>query len=392
MKYDFDTIIPRRNTNSLKYDFARERGKPENVLPLWVADMDFQVPSEVTQKLVNVAQHGIFGYTETKQDYFEAVRNWFEKGFGYAPEAGWLVKSPGVVFAIATAIRAYTSPGDSVMIQQPVYYPFSEVVRSNSRRLISNQLMYRDGRYEIDFDDFNRKLEAHRVKLFILCNPHNPVGRVWTEDELMAMGDLCLRHGCLVVSDEIHCDFIYPGYKHTVFSTLSPEHAANTILCTAPSKTFNLAGLQVSNIFIRHSVLRQKFRRQMLGAGYSQLNTMGLAACQAAYEHGQDWLTQLKAYVTANLDFLRDFIVKRLPQIKLVEPQGTYLVWLDFSGLKMDAGELNDWIVNRAGLWLDDGPIFGLGGEGFQRINIACPRAILEQALLQLEQALKSDK
>ncbi len=389
-KYDFDTVPSRRNTGSLKFDFARERGKPDDILPLWVADMDFRIPDEVVEALVEVARHGIFGYTDTKQDYFDAVAQWFSHGFGYAPEPDWLVKTPGVVYAIAMALRAFTTEGDAVMIQEPVYYPFSAVIRSNGRRLVSNELVYAQGRYGIDLADFERKLIDERVRLFVLCSPHNPVGRVWTRDELAAMGDLCLKHGCMIVSDEIHCDFVYPGHTHTMLPTLSPELARNTILCTAPSKTFNLAGLQASNIFIPNPHWRNAFEREMLKTGYSQLNTMGLAACRSAYIHGRPWLEQLKAYVKGNLDFLRDFVETRLPRIRLIEPEGTYLVWLDFSALGMSPAALDEWVVNRARLWLDDGPIFGRGGAGFQRINIACPRATLQTALKKLETAMQS--
>jgi len=392
MIYNFDEIIDRRNTNSIKYDFAKERGKPEDTIPLWVADMDFRTLPEVTQALVKVSEHGIFGYSEVKEDYFTTLYNWYSRHFGWNIKHEWLVKTPGVVYAIAAAIRAFTEKGDGVMIQRPVYYPFSETILANRRILVNNPLIYKEGVYQIDFEDFESKILSNNVKLFILCNPHNPVGRVWTREELIKLGDICLKHNVIVVADEIHADFIYEGYKHLVFASLKPEFGAITITCTAPSKTFNLAGLQVSNIFIQDRSLKDRFKEEIAKSGYSQLNTMGLVACRTAYEYGEEWLLQLKKYLTGNLIFVRSFLKERLPQIKLVEPQGTYLVWLDFNSLSLSDDDLEDLIVNKAKLWLDNGLMFGEEGKGFQRINIACPRKILEIAFEQLEAALNTGR
>lgn len=387
MKYNFDEIIERRGTNSLKYDFAVERQKPEGVLPLWVADMDFQTPPEVIAAMTTACNHGIFGYTEAKEPYTQAVMNWFKTRHNWEPESSWLVKTPGVVFAICTAIQAYSAPGDSILIQRPVYYPFTDAILQNNRTLINNPLIFRDGAYHIDIDDFERKIKENQVKLFILSNPHNPVGRVWSEEELIKMGDICLKYGVTVIADEIHADFTYPGHRHIVFAGLKPEYAEITVTCTAPSKTFNLAGLQVSNIFISNRKLRQSFRKTMYQTGYTSLNTLGLAACQAAYEKGGDWLEELKAYLCTNLDYIRTFLSDELPQIKLVEPEGTYLIWLDCRKLGLSDAELDQFILEEAGLWLDNGSMFGPEGEGFQRINIACPRATLQKAFQQLKQA-----
>jgi cystathionine beta-lyase len=337
-----------------------------------------------------LAGHGIFGYTEVKQDYFLALHNWFGQNFQYEVEPSWLVKTPGVVFALALAVRAFTRPGDGVMIQQPVYYPFAQVVSDNGRRLVNNNLLYADGRYRLDLDNFARLLRQWRVKMFILCSPHNPVGRVWTVEELTAMGDICVQHGCVVVSDEIHCDFIHQGFCHHVFASLSPQMADNCLVCTSPSKSFNLAGLQASNIFIKNEKLRGKFTRALAASGYSQLNAMGLAACQSAYTHGGPWLEQLRAYLAGNFALLREFIRSELAPVKLVEPEGTYLAWLDFNALGLSRPQLNDLIINCAGLWLDDGHIFGPSGDGFQRVNLACPRSLLRRALEQLAQALNT--
>ena len=389
MTYDFDKIIERKETNSLKYDFAAERGMPEDVLPLWVADMDFQTPSVVIDALVKVSQHGIFGYSEVKVPYFQAIHDWYQKYFQWKTEESWLIKTPGVVFAICAAVRALTNPDDSVLIQRPVYYPFTNAILDNKRNLINNPLKYQNGRYSIDFDDFESKIKENKVKLFILCNPHNPVGRVWKQEELIQMGEICLKYQVTVLSDEIHADFIYPEYHHTIFANLKPEFAENTITCTAPSKTFNLAGLQVSNIFIKNQMLRRAFRKELYGTGYCQLNTLGLVACQTAYEKGSPWLESLKSYLADNLTYIRNFIKDELPQISLVEPEGTYLLWLDFHDLGLTDSQLDDFIVKQAKLWLDRGTMFGPEGEGFQRINIACPRETLRKAFNQLKQAIE---
>lgn len=390
MDYDFDSIIDRRNTDSIKYDFAKERGKPADILPLWVADMDFQTPPCVIDALVEKSRHGIFGYSDTSQDYFEVLRNWFARNFDWQIKPEWLVKTPGVVYAVCTAVRALTNAGDAVLIQQPVYYPFSESVLANGRKLAVNQLIYAEGRYFMDFEDFENKIVQNNVKLFILCSPHNPVGRVWTKEELIRLGDICAKHGVPVVSDEIHADFIYPGHRHLVFAALKPEFSEITVTCTAPTKTFNLAGLQISNIFIANRNLRFRFMKEIKRSGYSQLNAMGIAACRAAYAGGHEWLTELIAYLTKNLDFVRSFLHENLPKVKLVEPEGTYLLWLDFRGLDLSDEQLDDLMVNKARLWLDSGTMFGAGGEGFSRVNIACPRPIVKAALARLYDAVKS--
>lgn len=388
MAYSLDKIIDRRGTDSLKYDLAARRGMPGNVIPLWVADMDFPSPPEVLEALVEKSRHGIFGYSDTiSDDYFNALADWYSNRFGWQLSPKWLVKTPGVVFAICTAIRALTDEGDAVLIQEPVYYPFAGSVRANDRKLVVNELVYRDGRYSIDFADFEEKIEKNRVKLFILCSPHNPVGRVWTKEELAAMGEICLKYGVKVVADEIHEDFVYPGYRHHVFETVMPEFADITITCTGPTKTFNMAGLQISNVFISNTDLRKRFKQELERTGYSQPNIMGLVACRAAYRHGAKWLDDLISYLVSNLDLLRDFLRKELPFIRLVEPEGTYLVWLDFRALGLPDKELNELIVHKAGLWLNSGPMFGAGGEGYQRINIGCPAAILQEALERLKKA-----
>ena len=390
MTFDFDKVIDRRGTNCLKYDFAVERGRKEDILPLWVADMDFQTAPGIQERLRAAVDHGIFGYSDGKADYFAAVSSWYREKFGWETKEEWLIKTPGVVFALAAAVRAFTEKGDRVLIQQPVYYPFSEVIRDNGRGLINSPLKQVNGRYEMDFEDMERKITENQVKLFLLCSPHNPVGRVWTEEELKKAGELCVKHGVLVVSDEIHSDFTYPGVAHHVFAGLSPEFARISVTCTAPSKTFNIAGLQVSNIFIPDPELRARFQKAVDAVGYSQVNLLGLLACQAAYETGEEWLSAVKEYLYGNLCFLREYLKENLPEIRLVEPEGTYLVWLDFGALGLTEEQRQELIEEKAGLWLDSGAMFGPDGEGFERVNIACPRETLQKALDQLAAAVRN--
>jgi len=321
MAYDFDKIIDRQNTNSLKYDFAVERGKPAGVQPLWVADMDLRVPAQVSEALIRASKHGIFGYSDVKSDYFAPLSRWLDDSFSWKVKNEWLVRTPGVVFAIATAIRSFTAKGDSVLIQRPVYYPFSLTIESNGRQLVNSPLVYKSGRYEIDFVDFEQKIIDNNVKLFLLCNPHNPVGRVWTKDELLRLGDICLKHKVIVVADEIHQDFTYPGHTHYVFANLKEQYKDITITCTAPSKTFNLAGLQISHIFIANEDLRRLFKKELWRTGYSESNALGLVASQAAYTYGRPWLTELKAYLAGNLDLVRRYLAET-PEATLIEPKG----------------------------------------------------------------------
>jgi len=385
--YGFDKPVDRGGTNSIKHNFVKEMGMPEGLVPMWVADMDFLAPEAVVQTLAEYAGRGVFGYTGVKEDYFIALHKWFAERFGFDIQPEWVVKTPGVVFAIAAAINAFTGPGDGVMVQQPVYMAFYHCIKSAGRALVNSPLVYEGGTYRIDFADFEQKIIDEKVKAFVLCSPHNPVGRVWTADELKRIGDICLKHGCLVVSDEIHCDFIYPGYKHHVFGALGDKYLNNAIVCTAPSKTFNLAGLQAANTIIANEDIRKKFNASVARTGYGQPNAAGLAACKAAYEHCGAWVDALVTYLEENFTYLKTFLDKKLPRIKIAEPQGTYLAWLNFKALKLTQAELEDMIVNKAGLWLSGGATFGSEGEGFMRMNVACPKAVLERALDQLEAA-----
>lgn len=389
---DFDKVHNRKNTQCLKYDFAKKRGLPEDVLPLWVADMDFETSSYIEEALIERAKEGIFGYTETQAPYFEIVRDWMKKRHSWEVEEPWLVKTPGVVQALATAVRAFTKPGDGVLIQQPVYYPFHEVIADNDRILVNSPLKQtEDGTYEMDFADLEQKLSSGHVKLFLLCNPHNPVGRVWRKEELSRVGDLCVKYDVKVVSDEIHADFIFKG-EHQVFADIKKEFADISVTCTSPSKTFNLAGMTLSNIFIPNRDLRKAFRKELAAMGISQLGVMGIVACEAAYLHGEEWYHAMLSYVQENIDYTKDYVKKYLPDVKMTDSEGTYLVWLDFRAFGLSQEELDHKIIYEAKLWLDGGSIFGTGGEGFERINVACPRSILQEALDHIRDAFYHDK
>ncbi len=385
---NFDKAVERRGTGCIKYDFAAQWNMPEDVLPLWVADMDFETSSYVVDALTDRLRHGIFGYTDSGERYFNAVKGWMERHHDWKVEEDWLVKTPGVVFALAMAVKAYTEPGDGVLIQQPVYYPFAEVIRDNGRRVVNNSLyLGSDDRYHMNLEDLERKIVEEKIGLLFLCSPHNPVGRVWSREELCGLGDLCVRHHVIVVSDEIHADFVFQG-KHQVFAGLKKEYEPISIICTAPSKTFNLAGLVMSNIFIPDAELRRKFRRQMDAAGVSQLGIMGLTACEAAYTKGEEWYQAMHGYVKANIAYTRQYVEENLPGVRMVEHEGTYLVWLDFRGTGLDEKALEHKIIQEAKLWLDDGAMFGEGGSGFQRVNAACPRKILVEALDRIKAVL----
>ena len=385
---NFDRVINRKGTNCLKYDFAKERGYQEDILPLWVADMDFPTTSYVEDALVELAHHNIYGYTNTKEDFFETVAGWMKKYHRFDVKRDWHFKTPGVCVAIANAIRAFTRPGDAVIIQKPVYYPFSNAVLQNERKLVSSDLIYDGaGHYSIDFDDFEKKIREHDVKLFILCNPHNPVGRVWTREELMSIGKICRRHHVIVFSDEIHFDFVWRG-EHHIFQEVDPSFREFSVTATSPSKTFNLAGLQQSNIFIPNPDLYSRFKKVYDRTGLDEPGVAGVVATKAAYTCGQEWYEAMKKYVRANIDYAIEFVNTRLKGVNIIDPEGTYLIWLDFNGLGLSDQELEDMIVKKAKLWLDRGSMFGENGRGFERINAACPRSVLKEALERISFAI----
>lgn len=384
---NFNNEINRYHTNSLKYDFKKEKNKPEDVIPMWVADMDFRCCEEILNDMHKKIDHGVFGYSKEDNNYFNAIKNWYKKNHNIDLKKEWLITTPGVVFALSTAVKTLTNENDYVLINNPVYYPFTEVVEDNKRKIISSDLIIKNNHYEIDFNDFENKIKDYKVKLFLLCSPHNPVGRVWTKKELDKIIEICKKYNVYIVSDEIHSDFIWKGH-HICLLNYS-DYQDNIILCTSPSKTFNLAGLQVSNIFIPNLKVREKFQLELWNTGYSLINIMGLVACQSAYEKGEKWLNECKRYILDNIEIVDKFLKEKLPKVKLVYPEGTYLLWLNFNELKLSDDEIEKILLNEAKLWLDNGKMFGKSGKGFQRINVAVPKKRLEKALENLEKAFK---
>ncbi len=390
MDFHFDEITKRENTDCVKYDLRASHGMGDDVLPLWVADMDFECAPAIRARLENIVRHNVYGYTFSPDAYYEAVMGWYEQHFGFKSRKEWIITSPGIVFALAMAVRAYTQPGEAVLIQRPVYHPFSHVITENGRQIVNSPLRYENGRYGIDFEDFERCASREDVKLFLLCSPHNPAGRVWTREELARMEEICLKNGVIVVSDEIHSDFVWEGRTHHVLLSLDDRYSRNVIVCTAPSKSFNIAGLQCSNLFIPDEDLRAKFEKELKMCFAPELNIMGQAACQAAYEEGGQWLEAVKAYIWDNLLFMEDYIRTNIPRINMVHPEGTYLAWLDLNGLGLSDAERKDLIEKKAKLWLNDGAMFGPEGNGFERVNAACPRQVLTKAMERLKTALES--
>lgn len=387
MNYDFDQLTDRQQTGSIKWDFNQRTFGRADILPLWVADMDFQAPEAVVEALVKRAQHGIYGYSSGMESYYQAIIDWMQKRHGWEIQREWIAFSPGIVPALNELVRSLTKPGEQILIQSPVYPPFFQAIQNHGREVVNSQLTLENGRYTMDFADLEKKF-ASGVKMMILCNPHNPVGRVWERGELERLGQLCLAHDILVISDEIHGDLIYEGYQHIPFASLSPELAAQSIVCTAPSKTFNLAGLQNSNLIIPNAKYRQAFQASLNLTGVHNPNVFGITALEAAYQYGLDWLDQLMKYLKGNVEFLMSFLDQELPQIRAIQPEGTYLVWLDFRALGMEPKDLQKFLVHKAGVGLNAGYIFGPGGEGFERLNLGCPRSVLEDGLQRIKTAV----
>lgn len=381
MNYDFDTVVNRKNTNAIKYDLAKKRGKPEDAVSLWVADMDFPTAPCIQKAVAEKAAHGIWGYSRPDSRYYDALKKWYKERHNFEVQNEWVVNTPGVCFALATAVKAFTKEGESVLIQKPVYYPFFNIINSLQRKVVNSSLILKNNHYEIDFDDFERKIVQENVKMFILCSPHNPGGRVWTKQELQKISEICLAHNVLVVSDEIHSDITFGSNVHTVYGSLSEQALKNSIICTAPSKSFNLAGLQFSNIFIADEKLRKAFSEELDKTGYDEPSVFGIVAATAAYSEGADWFDSVKSYIWENILFAKKYIEENASQIKVLVPEGTYLLWLDFSKTGLSDSEINDRVLNKAKVWLDSGSMFGKEGEKFQRINCATPRIILEDAL-----------
>ncbi|MDR3085895.1 MAG: pyridoxal phosphate-dependent aminotransferase [Christensenellaceae bacterium] len=382
MAYDFDKLIPRGTTRSAKW------ANPE-LLPLWVADMDFESPPAVYEAISARAAHNLYGYDRLPENYFPAVQSWFKTRQGYEVQEDWLVATSGVVGALHLAVQSLTLPGDEVVIQPPVYHPFPRAILNSGRQLVTSPLKRVHEHYEIDFDDLEAQFARRRAKLFILCNPHNPIGKVYSREELKTIGDLALKHGVVVVSDEIHGDLILPGNQLTPFASLGGDYLSNSVIATAPSKTFNLAGLATSNIFIANPVLRDQFARFSEGLGLHGGSLYGFIACEAAYRSGAQWLDELLVYLKANADLVQSFLKAELPEIKADELQGSYLQWVDFGALGLGDEALEALLRDKAKLWVSPGIQFGEGGSGFIRLNLATQRSRLETALTRIKAAVK---
>ena len=377
MRYDFDELINRRGTNSYKWDSAAKA----DVLPLWVADMDFRTAPAITEALSRRVSHGIFGYTRVPEAYYQAVTTWFSRRHGWHMRKEWMIYTSGVVPAISAIIKALARPGDKVLVQTPVYNCFFSSIRNNACEAACSPLLRTGDTYQMDFDDLERKAADPKVKIMLLCNPHNPAGRVWTREELTRMGEICLRHDVTVVADEIHCELVFPPYAYTPFASVSEEFQRRSVTCISPSKAFNIAGLQIANIVAEDDDMRQRIDRAININEVCDVNPFGVEATIAAYNEGEEWLTQLIDYLQGNYDYMRDFCAEHLPRFPLAKLEGTYLVWMDCSALRLPSETLEQALIEEAGLWLNAGAMYHSPQEGFMRWNIACPRTRLAEAL-----------
>ena len=388
MKYDFDTIIPRRGTNSYKWDTPEE----ENVLPMWVADMDFRTAPTIVEALQRRVAHGIFGYTKVPETYYDAVVRWFESRHRWRIDPRWIIYTSGVVPALSAIIKALTVPGDKVIVQTPAYNCFYSSIRNDGCELSANNLIYRDGRYSIDFDDLEAKVADPKAKILLLCNPHNPVGRVWTPEELRHIGDICLRNGVFVVADEIHCELTYEGHDYTPFASLSERFQQNSITCVSPSKAFNLAGLQIANIIAADDDVRRRIDRAININEVCDVNPFGVIATIASYNEGGEWLDALRKYLRRNYEYLCHFFEQRLPQYPVLPLEGTYLVWIDCRALGIGSDAMTLRLQEEQKLMINSGTMYGSGGEGFIRLNIACPRTLLVEGLERMARVLEQNE
>ncbi len=377
MKYDFDTPILRRGTDSYKWDSAAG----ENVLPMWVADMDFRTAPAIIEALRRRVEHGIFGYTRVPESYYTAVTDWFARRHGWAIKRDWIIYTSGVVPAISAVIKALTRAGDKVLVQTPVYNCFFSSIRNNGCEILSSPLRFADNTYTIDYDDLERKAADPKAKVMLLCNPHNPAGRVWRREELLRIGEICIRNGVTVVADEIHCELVYPDYRYTPFASVAEEFLQHSVTCVSPSKAFNIAGLQIANIVCADADRRAKIDRAINDNEVCDVNPFGVIATQAAYNEGEEWLEQLIAYLHANYLYMREFFREHLPEFPVTALEGTYLVWVDCRVLGLRSEELERRLIAEVGLWLNAGTMYGAEGEGFMRWNIACPRTTLAEGL-----------
>ncbi len=387
--YDFDTVLDRSGTGSLKWCFREDLCDNPDAIPMWVADMDFACLPEVTEAIIERARHLVYGYTLRTDGYYDAFIGWMRRRQNWEIRKEWLCFTPGIVPALNIAVLSFTQAGDGIIVQPPVYYPFFAAAVRNGRRLLENPLKIQDGRYRMDFDDLELKA-AQGAKMLILSSPHNPVGRVWERDELKRLGDICLRHGIVIVSDEIHSDIIMSGSLHTCLSTVDPAFAAITVTCTAPNKTFNIAGIPTGNIIIPDEKLRGAYEAQVAALGLGLSNIFGMVAMEAAYTKGERWLAELTGYIKCNYDILANFVASRSEMLTVAPLEGSYLAWIDCRALGLSDPDLKTFFSDKAGVWLDAGAKFGSGGQGFMRMNLACPASVLRVALERIDRALSS--
>lgn len=387
-KYDFDKIVDRTGTESLKWVYPRKVLKVEDAIPMWVADMDFEAPPAVVEAISRRAAHGIYGYPLVPPSFWQSAIDWLKRRHGWVVRKDWMAKTPGIVPALNYCVRAFTKPGDGVIIQTPVYFPFYNSVENNGRRVVWNPLRFDGRRYTMDLEDLERKITAPG-QMLILCSPHNPVGRVWTREELEALGRIVVARDLLVISDEIHADLVYRGHRHHALASLSLELADRTVTCIAPSKTFNIPGLSTAAVVSSHPDLLKRFKDEAERAGFELGQIFGIVGFEAAYTHGEDWLDELLPYLEANVDLLEKFLEERVPGVRLIRPEGTYLALLDCRGLGLEPAALNDFFLKKARVYFSDGTTFGRELEGFVRINFGCPRSLLREALGRIEKAVK---
>lgn len=386
MKFDFDSLIERTGTHSVKWDHFDMKSEVDGMIPMSIADMDFHAPHFIIDSLAERVRHGIFGYTVVPPGYYEALAGWLDRRFGWKIEKEWVRFTPGVIPALDFAVQTFTAPGDRVIIQPPVYHPFRAAVSNNGRIVANNPLSLEDGRYRMDLDAL-KKLIDKRTKMIILASPHNPVGRVWAKEELEALVDICLENGIIIVSDEIHADLVMPGHRHIPTASISKEAAGITITCTSPSKTFNIAELHVANVVIPDRELFERFDLALTRCGLTRPNVMGLYAAEAAYTQGDEWVEELIPYLHGNYLAMRDLITKSLPAVKCAHMEGTYLGWLDFNGFGLADSKIEEILLTKARVAMTPGRIFGPGGEGFYRMNLACPRAVVKEAAKRITEA-----
>lgn len=384
MKYNFDEIVTRKDTGSIKWD----EGPFGEVLPMWIADMDFKSAPEILAALDKRIAHGVFGYTAIPDAFYDAITAWWKRRYGFAPEKEWLVPVSGVIPALSAAIQALSKNGDKVIIQTPVYNHFYSSIENSGRIMIENNLLYNDGTYTIDFDDLAQKAADPKAKLLIISNPHNPVGRVWTKRELQALGDICLQHNVVVISDEIHADLVFEGHFHIPFASLGEKYSRNSVTLSSPTKSFNLAGLQVGYFFTENEQFRKSIQSSFTLMGIELLNIFGITALITAYNESEEWLDALKEYLYDNYLFLTEFIALHLPHIKVTPLEATYLVWLDCTAFGKTADALSDGLLENQKLWVNSGTMYGSSGEGFLRINIATPRSLLKIGIEKLLKGL----